>query len=256
MTTSTSAKLAALHAAMTYVTEEPAQKWVIFCDSKAALHSIKSALHHRTYEQMISDIREVHHHALETGHSIVFQWIPAHCGIIGNDIADRAARSAHEDTQTRTIPLARTDTARELRLLARKTSQALWSSSAFNCRLYKLDPLLRLQLPSSLSRGEATLLCRLWLGVAFTNAYSHRMGMAESPMCDSCMCEETIEHLLCTCPRYDVQRLSLRTTLNRLDSRPFSESKILGPWLHPSLAQKALRALVLYLKCTGLRDRL
>ncbi|KAH7963968.1 hypothetical protein HPB51_027791 [Rhipicephalus microplus] len=47
-----------------------------------------------------------------------------------------------------------------------------WNSTDFtNARLHNLDPDLQLRLPPRISRAE-DLLCRLWLGVAFTNAYS------------------------------------------------------------------------------------
>lgn len=257
ITTSTATELAALRAAVNYIVETPPRKWVIFCDSKAALQSLQSALRRKTHEQLVFETREVLHQALMNGHDIIFQWLPGHCGIVGNDLADDAARSAHKETLTVPIPLSRTDAARGLRLLAQTETETSWSSPIFtNCHLQRLDPTMRLQIPSNFPRRDATLLCRLWLGVAFTKAYSFLLGMSDTPICDSCNCEETVEHVLCFCHLYETERDLLRSVLDRLDSRPFSETKILGPWPHASQAYKATRALLQFMKSTGLSDRL
>ncbi|XP_075723948.1 uncharacterized protein LOC142766021 [Rhipicephalus microplus] len=68
---------------------------------------------------LAAEIRILHHQAIEKQHSIVYQWIPRHCGIYGNDHADEAARSAHDGTQYTAIPFSRTDAATRLRSLAR-----------------------------------------------------------------------------------------------------------------------------------------
>lgn len=90
----------------------------------------------------------------------------------------------------------------------------------------------------------------------FTNAYSFQIGMANSPTCDNCSCEETIAHFLCECPRFSAPRKELSRVLDELDKHSLSEEQVLGHWPRPSLAQKALKALLRFLRRTGLRDRL
>lgn len=85
----------------------------------------------------------------------------------------------------------------------------------------------------------------LWLGVAFTKAYLLRIGMCNTLTRDSCKSKESIQHFLCLCLQYDVERELLWTALNRLYSRPFSETN-LGAWLCASLAQKAASELLEY----------
>uniref|UniRef100_L7LY72 ribonuclease H n=1 Tax=Rhipicephalus pulchellus TaxID=72859 RepID=L7LY72_RHIPC len=257
LTSSTAAELTAIRAALEFVVKEPPQAWSIFSDSKAALQCIMSPFRRGPNEQLVADIRILHHRAVEKQHNIVYQWIPGHCGIYGNDRADEAARSAHDALHCAAIPLSRTDAATRLRSLARELTLAQWHSTEFtNARLHNLDPNLQLRLPSGITRAEETLLCRLWLGVAFTNAYSFRIGMASSPTCDNCSCEETIAHLLCECPRFKAPRKELSKVFDRLDNRPLSEEKVLGHWSKPSSARKALRALLRFLRTTSLRDRL
>uniref|UniRef100_A0A6M2CZP6 ribonuclease H n=1 Tax=Rhipicephalus microplus TaxID=6941 RepID=A0A6M2CZP6_RHIMP len=217
MTTSTASELAAIRAALQYLVQERPGKWVIFCDSKAALQSLQSAMRRRSHEQLVQKIRHCHHEALARGHDVIYQWLPGHIGITGNQLADDAARSAHEGTRVVPIPLSRNDAARQLYLLARDLRRTFWSSASFQrCQFYELDPSLKIKLPSQLSRSDATLLCRLWLGVAFTKVYSFRIGMADTSTCDYCGAEETIEHVLCSCACYDTQRCQLRMVLNQL----------------------------------------
>ncbi|XP_070384470.1 uncharacterized protein, partial [Dermacentor albipictus] len=257
VTSSTAAELAAIRAALEFIGPNSPHSWSIFCDSKAALQCLLSPFNHGPNVQLVADIRLLHHYAIDKGHNIIYQWIPGHCGITGNDSADDAARSAHDGARIVPIPLSRTDAATSLRSLACELTLTLWNTSEFtNTRLHRLDPSLQLRLPPGLPRAEATLLCRLWLGVAFTNSYSFRIGMADSPACDTCGCEETIAHLLCDCPRYNVQRKVLVTVLEKLDNRPFTEEKVLGHWSRRVSPLKALRALLKFLRTSDLCERL
>lgn len=256
-TTSTAAELAALRSALHMLREDLPRKWSIFTDSKAALQCLLSALRRGPQDQLVLEIRQMYHQLVEKGHDITFQWLPGHCGIMGNEQADEAARRAHENAAKESIPLSRTDAATKLRILARDATRSMWNTPGFRyTRLHRLDPSLRLRIPSGLSRIETTALCRLWLGVSFTNAFACRIGMADSAACDSCDSEETIEHILCHCPRYSSQRQSLVTTLARLDDRPLSEQTILECRLMRSSHQKAMRALLRFLRTSDLLERL
>lgn len=171
---------------------------MIFCDSKPALQSLQSALCRGPHEQLLAEIRLLYDRATQAGHDIAFQWLPSHCGIVGNENADAAARLAHQKTETISIPLSRTDAARTLRKLARETTLSKWGTQEFtSARIHALDPHLQRPLPLGLPRSDATILCRLWLGVAFTNAYSYLIGMAASGTCEVCDTPETIRHVLC-----------------------------------------------------------
>lgn len=72
-----------------------------------------------------------------------------------------------------------------------------WSIPNIRCtRLHELNPSLQLRPPPGLHRREASLLCRLWLGTAFTKACITLIGMTDTAACDVCGAEENIEHLL------------------------------------------------------------
>lgn len=257
-TTSTATELTAIRRALQAIGETSCRRWAIFCDSKPALQSLQSALCRGPHEQLLTEVRLLYDSAAHAGHDIAFQWLPSHCGILGNERADTAARLAHQETEEVSIPLSRTDAARTLRKLARATTLSKWpTQDSTSARVNALDPHLQRPLPLGLPRSDATVLCRLWLGVAFTNAYSYLIGMAVSDACDVCDTPETIRHVLCECPRFSSERRQLSSALQKIDSRrPFSEEKILGHWPSPSSTHKATKALLCFLKATDLYKRL
>ncbi|XP_054918846.2 superkiller complex protein 2 isoform X2 [Dermacentor andersoni] len=259
-TTSTSAELVALCAALCFVNREPPRQWSIFNDSKAALQSVLSALRRGPFEQLVLDIRCLLHTSHEKGHHVTFQWLPSHRGVLGNEDADKAAQTALEDTQEEAIPLSRSDAASRLRVLAREIALSLWctpsSQTNRSNRQHDLPSLMHLCMPTRLRRSEATLLYRLWLGVAFTKSYSFRIGMADNALCNACLCEETLEHILCDCPEYNVQRQSLAFVLAHLDNRPLSVATIFTYRRQKTSQVKATKALLRFMKETGLDKRL
>uniref|UniRef100_L7LZE3 Putative tick transposon n=1 Tax=Rhipicephalus pulchellus TaxID=72859 RepID=L7LZE3_RHIPC len=256
-TSSTAAELAALRTALCVLNREQPQRWSIFTDSKAALQSLLSALRHGPYEQLVFEIRHLIHTSSEKGHQVTFQWLPSHCGVIGNEHADNAARSALQGDKEEVIPLSRSDAAAMLRIVAKDISQpTLHTSRSQNYRQHHLNALRRFDIPTGLQRREATLLCRLWLRVAFTKSYSFRIGMADNALCDVCGTEETLQHIFCDCPRYAVQRRSLSSALARLDSRTMTLETVLQCHPEKSSRSQATKALLKFLRATDLHERL
>lgn len=121
----------------------PPQKWGVFSESKADQHCLLFVLCHAPYEQLILEIRELLQYLVEQGHGITFQWLPRHCGIMGNEDASEAARSAQKDTVQEPILLPRTNAAAELRVLANHATELLRNTPSFqHTRLHWLDPCL------------------------------------------------------------------------------------------------------------------
>lgn len=119
-----------------------------------------------------------------------------------------------------------------------------------------MDPHMKLQLLPGFNRQEKMLLCRPRIGVSFTNASTFLIVMADCSNCSTCGIEETTKHLQCDCPTYEDESSSLPTALGHLDGRPHTVEKILSPWLCASAMCKATKALLRFLKCNSLCDRL
>ena len=84
------AELHAIHLAAQIIKDKHYDNFVIFSDSLSALQSLQD----RSTKNPIS--RKLQHvlHDLSVSKTIHMCWIPSHCGILGNERADKAAKSA------------------------------------------------------------------------------------------------------------------------------------------------------------------
>lgn len=223
------------------------QNWLILSDSQAALASTKHTINafndSLVYETLkaLTRASEVHH--------IVFQWIPGHCNIPGNAAADVAARQAHQFPTSDILPLYISD----LRHILTRASDSLCHATWFDERsqsslLFKVDPLLRFQIPTPTSRCLETLIHRLRIGTAYTKHFLHKIGKVQSARCLCGHPDETIHHVILECPRHDDARRNFKSVLMSLDNRPFNLAKVLGPWTTPSQRRRSFSALKLFLE--------
>jgi len=70
-------------------------KIVVFSDSMSALQCISND-HHNAREDVVREIQAVTHQLIIQGTDVTFHWVPAHIGVTGNELADRAAKEAAE----------------------------------------------------------------------------------------------------------------------------------------------------------------
>ncbi|KAG0432207.1 hypothetical protein HPB47_021087 [Ixodes persulcatus] len=144
---STTAELAAIGLAVRGIIAKntATRRWVILSDSQAELALLGSL-----------------HHSNQLGHTLAFQWLPSHCGISGNEIADQLASQAHKDLACPTS--AGTRFADAKLLIRRKiTSQ-------------HPDPGI----------GDGRHAARLRTGSAFTPVCLHRLRRHIDPNCKEC----------------------------------------------------------------------
>ncbi len=197
--------------------------------------------------------RKVYH----AGHRIQLQWVPSHCGIVGNERADYAAERARTYTRKTNILLLKSDRRAILRQMTEPMTMRQWASDIGSASmLARVDPTLALRLPSSFPRADAALIHRMRLNVAFTGRLRYMIGEADSPNCSHCGHLESLEHILLYCPHYQTFRTRLTVSLRQLDPRPLTISALLGPWENPSHQRTALRALLAFLHSTGLYSSL
>lgn len=158
-----------------------------------------------------------------------FQWVPAHCGISGNDPADAAAWAAVQSTSTVAIPLAPSDVNRCARVLGAHVKASLWARPDHSyARLQWIDPRLSFKAPSNHHRHHEMVLYRPRLGVALTRKYFHKIERSTIPNRLQCNVPETMAYVLIDYSVYKAERQDLERVLQSLDSRPSTEQKMLG----------------------------
>lgn len=242
---SQTAEIAALNLAATLLLESPEIKnAAILTDSRAALQALaKPSKGPRLLQVCARNFQRL----AESGCDTVLQWIPSHCGIGGNELADELARSAHHPS----VPMCADNTTYDCARLAiaRHTishhpDPRIASGHPFravNTRLF--------------ARRDYVLLLRLRIGCVWTGVRASRLrGM--SPLYASCGDAETLEHVLCMCPVYSQPGHLLREGYRNLGLPCANTCEILHPSGPPHKVQSALKVLLLFLRDSGLSAKL
>lgn len=254
-TSSTSAELHAIKQALRYILRQQPAQWVIFTDSKAALQTLRRASCFSIHEHISRDVSYLNHQVCVAGHRVILQWIPAHCGIIGNEKADEAAKRGLQLRNVRNIFFTKHDASRLAKELVFRERSTFWSlPENQHPFLHHVDPTLALRLPERLPRRLETLLHRLRLNVALTHTYRYRLGLTSNPYCDNCGSPETVEHILLECPTYYQARNNLAQKIECLNHSSLTLKALLGPWPSPSSQRKVLTALFEYLNDIGVAE--
>ncbi|XP_029825787.4 uncharacterized protein LOC115311305, partial [Ixodes scapularis] len=230
-TSSTATELAAIRAAVVHAGTESPRCWAILVDSRSALYALSSIRKDNINSQLVHDILQAIQYASHQGHHFIFQWIPGHSGIIGNVCADRAAKDAHESTISVSIPFSRSDANHLIESIGNEISLSLWENPQYYYySLHRIDPKLEFRIPRGLPRKLETVLHRLRLNVAYTKYYLHKIGKAESSDCSSCRTTHNIEHVLCACGDYSIERTALKTRLKLKEEDQVDLKLLFGPW--------------------------
>ncbi|XP_064472661.1 uncharacterized protein LOC135387331 [Ornithodoros turicata] len=88
-TSSTMAELRGIFRALCHIRKSTPKEWII-CSDSLSLHMISLGSDTYLVYKIITTVTDIN----QAGHSVVFQWVPSHCGIQGNEAADETAREA------------------------------------------------------------------------------------------------------------------------------------------------------------------
>uniref|UniRef100_L7LZH7 Putative tick transposon n=1 Tax=Rhipicephalus pulchellus TaxID=72859 RepID=L7LZH7_RHIPC len=193
---STAAELAGLHLAADYLAATTPQLPVaILCDSRPALQALlqpdQAGITVALLHAKLTAIRA-------SGVRLSLHWLPSHVGIAGNEEADAAAKAAHHSDTPVTNAVALSDYSRQrLRQLLPTAHPDMRMASG------KPPPPLP---ETGLERRERWLLLRLRTGSVWPAARMFSTGRCSSPACRRCGDEETLEHIICSCPALAAER--------------------------------------------------
>ncbi|XP_040069168.1 uncharacterized protein LOC120842212 [Ixodes scapularis] len=256
-TSSTASELHGILQALHYIEATSPKSYVVCTDSKSALASLSTTAKKCAYpglQQAILDKNDTLH---KKGYAIRYQWVPGHVGVTGNEIADMTAARAHKNEKTEAIPVAKADVKSFLSGVANQITVKIWEQpEGHPYHLYNLDPKLQRRIPWSTPRNQLSVYFKLRLGVARTGRQRYKYKQRDSPNCATCHTEDTIEHVLVNCKRYEKERVILTKELNLLDDQPMTMRKVLGPCTNTRNQARAFKILMDYLESTGLLQTL
>ena len=207
------AELFAVLLALEWIEEFQPLHVCIFMDCLSALQAISQF---NLNNKLICDIRHALLNIRNRASIVVFEWIPGHCGIHGNEMADRLAkRAVNKDNNDVTLPLTTTEIKQILKEDTKFKWQAQWDGVG-NSSLRLIKPQVSYCYKFwNLTRWQEIVINRLRLG-AFTNlkSYQHKIGKAPDGMCDKCQVYDDVEHFMLACKKYDDSRNVLQRRLN------------------------------------------
>ena len=230
----------------------PTEEIVILSDSQCALQLIGDA-HGASYRMFCFEIQAL---LLAFSPRVRLQWVPAHCGVLGNEIADRSAKLGHSNQLSVSTKLNYEEMVVKLRREALEEWRCRWRARVaalgkgeFLCGLLERP---RFRVWSCLpSRRMSCVVSRLRMGHVGVLQHLYRFNISDSDLCTVCSTPETVQHFLLECSRYSRSRAALRLVLAslRVDC---TLSNVLGCGGHSeNVERRILRALTVFLTATG-----
>ncbi|GFV77800.1 RNA-directed DNA polymerase from mobile element jockey [Trichonephila clavipes] len=194
------AEAVAIYRALQLIDSTMPRKYCIYTDSMSVLEALEN--YHDRRHPVVCTILDITSRLYSKGFDIVFCWLPSHVGIIGNEQADSAAKSA-----TTHLPLAvpLSDMKRVILHHIFQIWQESWSQQLDN-KLHSVKPVIGAWPVMPLRRTDVKL-TRLRIGhTRFT--HRHLLFGERAPECPSCHVSYTVHHILIDCPVFNHHRIT------------------------------------------------
>lgn len=178
---------AILHA----IKHPPSKPLLVVTDSLSVIKALRADHSAHPWIQTIQDIGKDH----------TYMWAPSHCGIPGNEAADKLANNGRHSWIPHTNSTA-PDVKRDIKNKINTKWALEWANSTFPLRKIKNTP-ERWEDP--VSQMDQRVISRLRVGMTrFTNNMTGHGPFRV--MCPICQVRNTVEHVLIVCPNYHEQR--------------------------------------------------
>lgn len=228
----------AVFRSLQYIKSSPFKKFVIFTDSLSLIQSIEME---NQKNSIVLSIFKILDEIFKQNKRVVFCWVPSHCGIPGNELADKAAKQALNQEIT-PISIPYTDKFPHIKLYLRQTWQEDWNSKVDN-KLKRIKPILGPPYLIQTCRKDQVVINRIRIGhsrLSHSFLMDRRVGI--QPRCHFCQSNKplTVRHVIVKCTHFSTIRDNFFRVHNMKDLfKSVSSRNIIG-----------------YLKATGLYQQI
>jgi ribonuclease HI len=245
--TITACELTAICLATQWAEHTEENNIVILSDCQEALNIVCSPSYSK-FPSIKNTIISIWRRLEENGRSLKFTWIKAHAGVVGNEKADAAAKSALSKTPSISIR----PTVADLHQIAATFITLQWQRR-WNAATTSTDAFVRSHTPEvshtatiyGKTRCDQVLLTRVRTNNLMLNQRLHHIRAHPNGLCGHCQSKEDVPHILLACPKYEEERREMFLTA------PSTATELLA------LETETTRSAVLkFLKKTGIVRRL
>ena len=236
------AELAAISMACEFITKHltPLDTVAILSDSRAAINSLTAVL---SNSKSVSRTRYHLDQVASLGIKTSLVWVKAHVGIVGNELADKAAKGGTTSTSRLSLPIPSSHISSLLANASIDKSVLAFFDNTANPLRHLNSHLANSQFRpffGNLSKGESRALAAFLDNKAPLNYFVAKLDATTSETCDLCYCgTQTNGHIIQMSP-------ALAHTRMECFGEPFPSSS--------QVTDLPPKSLVKFLKCCGIFD--
>ena len=219
----------------------------LFCDSVNAVKAVLGVSNVNRLHNSFGKCNTVQHQLQQLSVFVKLVTIPGHSGIFGNDLADKKAKEIAQKINTGIITAPCEISVNDARKLATdityKSWQRKWDEDNTGRYTYNLIPKVGTKVTFPTDRSIGISYCRLLSHDTMLNEDSYRTGTSPTALCECGYENESSEHFLFRCSRYDqLRHVMMETVLefvnNDNDKHCITESMLLAPLGDGSISKK------------------
>ena len=202
-----SAELTAIIEALKWVNTERPDKVVILSDSLSSIRSIRSG-NSNSRPDLLIQINQLIDSIIRANIILYMDWCPSHCNVIGNDLADEAAKAGSSYGRALSLRLGKTEAYGIIKKKVKQKWATQWKNHGRGFRWELSSELPVKMVQYSDDRRMDRLYTRLRLGrngIRFNNQFHNDID----PLCPHCGEIEYTDHYLLFCNFHFIQRQAM-----------------------------------------------
>ena len=203
------AELAAIAYSLEFIQKLPVDHYFIFTDSLSSIEALRSMKPVKHSAFFLSKIKEALRALFDKSFKITLAWVPAHCSIPGNEMADSLAKRGATEGTVYEREIAFSEYFAISRHISLSSWQYSWSNRDLGRWLHSIIPRVSTKAwfkGLDLNRGVISMMSRLMSNHNRLNAHLYRINIAASSLCGCAEGYHDIEHLVWSCAEHSLSR--------------------------------------------------